>query len=43
MSNGETREEVARNIEEANACWIDEAAETGREVPSPSKALKVAI
>jgi predicted RNase H-like HicB family nuclease len=30
MSDGETREEAARNIEDAIACWIEEARALGR-------------
>jgi len=36
MSDGETREEAARNVEDAIVCWIDAARELGREVPAPS-------
>lgn len=42
MSDGETREEAARNVEDAIQCWIEEAIETGRQVPEPRKALKIA-
>ena len=42
MSDGETRAEVARNVEDAIACWIEEAIETGRQVPAPSKTLTTA-
>ena len=42
MSDGETREEAARNIEDAIACWIEEARATGRAVPVPRGALRVA-
>ena len=42
MSDGETREEAARNVEDAIVCWIEEAVDTGRQVPAPSKALKIA-
>jgi predicted RNase H-like HicB family nuclease len=42
MSDGETREEAARNIEDAIACWIEEAQTTGRAVPVPRGVLRVA-
>ncbi|MFZ1965234.1 MAG: type II toxin-antitoxin system HicB family antitoxin [Roseiarcus sp.] len=42
MSDGETREEAARNIEDAIACWIEEAQATGRAVPAPRVAPRIA-
>ncbi len=42
MSDGETREEAARNVEDAIECWIEEAIEMGRPVPAPSRTLKFA-
>lgn len=42
MSDGETREVAARNVDDAIASSIDEAAEMGRQIPAPSKALKIA-
>jgi predicted RNase H-like HicB family nuclease len=42
MSDGETREEAARNIEDAIACWIEEARAIGRAVPVPRGVLRVA-
>jgi predicted RNase H-like HicB family nuclease len=42
MSDGETREEAARNIEDAIACWIEEARAIGRAVPAPRVALRIA-
>jgi antitoxin HicB len=42
MSDGETREEAARNVEDAIECWIEEAIETGRAVPTPTRTLKIA-
>ena len=42
MSDGETRAEAAHNVEDAIACWIEEAADTGRQVPAPSKTLYIA-
>lgn len=41
-SDGDTREEAARNVEDAIACWLDEARVMGRAIPLPSKALKFA-
>ncbi len=42
MSDGETREEVARNIKDAIACWMEEARAIGRAVPAPKAALRIA-
>ncbi len=42
MSDGETREEAARNIEDAIRCWLEEARALGRPVPSPRPALRIA-
>ena len=42
MSDGETREEAARNVEDAIRCWIEEAVETGLPVPAPRKTLEIA-
>lgn len=36
MSDGETREEAARNVEDAIRCWIEAATELGRPIPVPS-------
>ena len=36
MSDGETREEAARNVEDAIACWLEAARELGREIPTPT-------
>ncbi|MGO9742871.1 MAG: type II toxin-antitoxin system HicB family antitoxin [Roseiarcus sp.] len=41
MSDGDTREEAARNVEGAIPCWIEEALATGRAVPAPAQALRV--
>ena len=35
MSDGETREEAARNVEDAIACWLEEAEALGRAIPAP--------
>lgn len=42
MSDGETREEAARNVEDAIACWLEEAQELEREIPVPNPLLKTA-
>ncbi len=36
MSDGETREEAARAIDDAIAAWIDEAKKLGRPIPEPT-------
>ncbi|MBO9108731.1 type II toxin-antitoxin system HicB family antitoxin [Agrobacterium sp. S2/73] len=36
MSDGDTYEEAAHNVEDAIACWLEAAEELGRDVPSPS-------
>ena len=42
MSDGESREEAARNIEGAIACWLEEAKALGREIPEPRRVVRVA-
>lgn len=42
MSDGDTREEAARNIEDAIRFWLEEARALGRPVPSPRSALRIA-
>ena len=42
MSDGDTREAAARNIEDAIACWLEEAKALGREIPAPRAALRIA-
>lgn len=42
MSDGETPEEAVRNVQDAIAAWIEEAAATGRPVPAPRAKLAVA-
>ncbi|MBN8927630.1 MAG: type II toxin-antitoxin system HicB family antitoxin [Rhodospirillales bacterium] len=37
MSNGETREEAARNASDTIRAWIDEAIHLGRAVPAPTQ------
>ena len=40
MSDGDTREEAARYVEDAIASWLDEAKALGREVPEPTALLR---
>jgi predicted RNase H-like HicB family nuclease len=42
MSDGETREEAARNIADAISAWIEEASRLGRAIPAPSAHLAMA-
>jgi antitoxin HicB len=42
MSDGQTREEAARNIDDAIRAWIEEAKLMGRAVPEPSIHLAMA-
>ena len=42
MSDGESREEAARNVEDAIACWLDQARKIGRAIPQPTKTMKFA-
>jgi antitoxin HicB len=42
MSDGETREEAARNVEDAIRGWIEEARATGRAVPKPVAMARIA-
>lgn len=37
MSDGETREEAARNASDAILAWIEEASRLGRAVPTPTQ------
>ena len=39
MSDGETREMAARNVEDAIDAWVEEAGVLGRTVPAPSRRL----
>jgi antitoxin HicB len=41
-SDGGTREEAARNVEDAIASWLEEARSVGREIPRPRAALHTA-
>ena len=42
MSDGETREEAARNVEDAIASWLEEAKSIGRAISEPQAALRTA-
>jgi len=42
MSDGATREEAARNVEDAIASWLEEAKALGRDIPEPKPALRIA-
>ena len=42
MADGETREAAARNIEDAIACWLEEAKAVGRDIPKPKPVLRIA-
>ncbi len=41
-SDGDTREEAARNVEDAIACWLEEARALGRAISEPRAALRIA-
>ena len=42
MSDGGTREEAARNVEDAIASWLEEARALGRAIPEPGAPLRIA-
>jgi predicted RNase H-like HicB family nuclease len=42
MSDGDTPEAAARNIEDAVACWLEEARAIGRDIPEPQRAARIA-
>ena len=42
MSDGDTREDAARNIADAIAAWVEEATRLGRTIPEPSAHLAMA-
>ena len=42
MSDGDTREEAARNVEDAIASWLEEAGSIGRAIPEPHSAMRTA-
>ena len=37
MSDGETREEAARNVGDAIKAWLEEARALGWEIPTPTR------
>ncbi len=41
-SDGDSREEAARNVEDVIACWLEEAKALGRAIPEPRSALRIA-
>ena len=41
-SDGDSREEAARNVEDAIACWLEETKALGRAIPEPRAALRIA-
>jgi predicted RNase H-like HicB family nuclease len=41
MSDGDTREEAARNVEDAVRCWLEEARALGRAVPLPRAVSRI--
>jgi antitoxin HicB len=42
MSDGDTREEAARNVEDAIASWLEEAQSVGRVIPEPTATPRTA-
>jgi antitoxin HicB len=42
VSDGDSREEAARNVEDAIASWLEEARSVGRAIPEPRTALRTA-
>ena len=43
MSDGETREEAARNIDDAIRAWLEEARAIGRDVPTPGAGVALGV
>ena len=43
MSDGETPEEAAVNIQDAIAVWIEAARDLGHDIPKPSRRLVLAV
>ena len=43
MSDGDTREMAARNVDDAIVAWIEEAQALGRSVPAPSRRTIAAL
>jgi len=42
MSDGDTREEAARDVADAIMSWLEEARSAGRAIPEPRSALRTA-
>jgi len=42
MSDGSSREDAARNVQDAIACWIEAATELGRPIPHPTSQRRFA-
>ena len=42
MTDGDTRVEAARNVDDAIASWLEEARSVGRAIPEPRAALRTA-
>jgi antitoxin HicB len=42
VSDGDSREEAARSVEDAIASWLEEARSVGRAIPEPRTALRTA-
>ena len=42
LSDGESREEAARNATDAIAAWLEEATALGRPIPTPSRPVAIA-
>lgn len=42
MSDGDTYEEAAHNVQDAIECWLEAAHELGREIPQPTQHLQYA-
>lgn len=40
MSDGETREEAVRNVEDAIRAWLEEARTLGRSIPAPTSTVR---
>jgi antitoxin HicB len=41
IADSDTREAAARNIEDAIACWLEEAKAIGRDIPEPKQAARI--
>ncbi|HSI41703.1 MAG TPA: type II toxin-antitoxin system HicB family antitoxin [Xanthobacteraceae bacterium] len=42
ISDGETPQDAARNVQDAIAAWIEAAGDLGHDVPKPSRHLAIA-